>query len=212
MKKDGNSKNALSEEDRSVDDLSEDDLSEEDISEEDKALFRQAVGGATPKTPKARKVSKTRRPSPPTASKIPPAVSSNQITASISRSRAMLDETHDNSVLFVRSGLQKKVIKHLRRGDYGIKDILDLHGYTIAQAKTQLSNFLTRATHARYPAVLIIHGKGLHGDTPGGTLKRFTIDWLKQQAAVKAFCAAQPKDGGTGAVYVLLRSGKARIM
>ena len=192
MKKDGNSKN--------------------DISEEEKALFRQAVGGASPKTPKARKVSKTRRPSPQTASKISPGVSSNQITRRISRSRVMLDETQDNSVLFVRSGLQKKVIKHLRRGDYGIKDILDLHGYTIAQARIQLSNFLTRATHAGYPAVLIIHGKGLHGDTPGGTLKRFTIDWLKQQAAVKAFCAAQPQDGGTGAVYVLLRSGKARIM
>ena len=192
MKKDGNSKN--------------------DISEEEKALFRQAVGGTSPKTPQARKVSKTHRPSPPTAAKISPGVSSNQITRRISRSRVMLDETHDNSVLFVRSGLQKKVIKHLRRGDYGIKDILDLHGYTIAQARIQLSNFLTRATHARYSAVLIIHGKGLHGDTPGGTLKRFTIDWLKQQAAVKAFCAAQPKDGGTGAVYVLLRSGKARIM
>ena len=191
MKKDGNSKN--------------------DISEEEKALFRQAVGGASPKTPKARKVSKTRRPSLQTASKISPGVSSNQITASISRSRAMIDETQDNSVLFVRSGLQKKVIKHLRRGDYGIKDTLDLHGYTIVQARIQLSNFLTRATHARYPAVLIIHGKGLHGDTPGGTLKRFTIDWLKRQATVKAFCAAQPKDGGTGAVYVLLRSGQARI-
>ena len=212
MKKDGNSKNDFSEEDLPEEDLSEKDRSAEDISEEDKALFRQAVGGASPKTPKVRKASKTRRPSPPTASKISPGVSSNQITRRISRNRVMIDETHDNSVLFVRSGLQKKVIKHLRRGDYGIKDILDLHGYTIVQARTQLSNFLTRATHARYPAVLIIHGKGLHGDTPGGTLKRFTIDWLKQQAAVKAFCAAQPKDGGTGAVYVLLRSGKARIM
>ena len=190
MKKDGNSKN--------------------DISEEEKALFRQAVGGASPKTPKVRKASKTHRPSPPTAAKISPAVSSNQITRRISRSRVMLDETHDNSVLFVRSGLQNKVIKKLQRGDYGIADTLDLHGYTIAQARIQLSNFLTRATHARYSAVLIIHGKGLHGDTPGGTLKRFTIDWLKQQAAVKAFCAAQPKDGGTGAVYVLLRPGQAR--
>ena len=187
--------------------------SENDLTEDDKALFRQAVDGATPKAPKARKA--TGRPTQQTASKISPSVRSNPITAPLSRSGVLRNETQDNAVLFVRSGLQKKIIKKLRRGDYGIADSLDLHGYTIAQAKTQLSNFLARATQARYSAVLIIHGKGLHGDThgdtAGGTLKRFTIDWLKRQAAVKAFCAAQPKDGGTGAVYVLLHPGKHRL-
>jgi DNA-nicking Smr family endonuclease len=29
--------------------------------------------------------------------------------------------------------------------------------------------------------------------------------WLRQKDAVLAFCSARPQDGGTGAVYVLLK-------
>ena len=35
---------------------------------------------------------------------------------------------------------------------------------------------------------------------------RFSIDsWLRRNGEVLAYCSARPNDGGTGAVYVLLK-------
>ncbi len=114
----------------------------------------------------------------------------------------MTDKTDQGAfVEFARSGLQKKVIRKLKRGDHNFTAILDLHGHTTAESQKLLADFLRDAKSAGDSMVLIIHGKGLHG-----VLKRFTLDWLKRQSQVKAFCSALPKDGGTGAVYVLLRS------
>ncbi|EXJ09223.1 Smr domain protein [Nitrincola nitratireducens] len=39
-------------------------------------------------------------------------------------------------------------------------------------------------------------------------IKSCVNDWLQQIPQVLAFTSAQPKDGGTGAVYVLLKRNK----
>jgi DNA-nicking Smr family endonuclease len=36
-------------------------------------------------------------------------------------------------------------------------------------------------------------------------LKQKVNDWLRQKNEVLAFCSARPNDGGSGAVYVLLK-------
>ena len=121
-------------------------------------------------------------------------------------SGVLTDKTSQGDyVEFARGGLQKKVMRKLKRGDYEATDDLDLHGLTTAEAEPRLNNFLRAAVGGGHSAVLIIHGKGLHSGGQRGVLKRFTHDLLKRHRAVKAFCSAQPKDGGTGAVYVLLR-------
>ncbi|WP_423910586.1 Smr/MutS family protein [Candidatus Spongiihabitans sp.] len=121
---------------------------------------------------------------------------------------AAIDQTDQGeSVLFVRSGLQRKVIKHLKRGDYPCQSALDLHGMRIHEAETLLSQFLSEAIQQNLSCVLIIHGKGYHSENRKGVLKPFTINRLKQCAEIKAFCSANPKDGGSGAVYVLLKRG-----
>ena len=119
----------------------------------------------------------------------------------------MIDQTDGDFFEFCRSGLQKKVLQKLKRGDYGFTATLDLHGHTTAEANRMLPDFVTNALAAGDRTVLIIHGKGLRSGEFGGVLKQFTADWLKQYAEVQAFCSAQPRDGGTGAVYVLLRVG-----
>mgnify|MGYP003584361717 FL=1 len=88
---------------------------------------------------------------------------------------------------------------------------IDLHGLDREQAEAATDSFVGGALHAGRRVVLVICGKG-HG-SPGGeaVLKRWLADWLARgprAASVLAFCSAQPKDGGTGAVYVLLRRRK----
>ncbi len=115
------------------------------------------------------------------------------------------------SVLFVRSGLQHKVIKRLKRGGYPYESVLDLHGMRRHQAEKCLDEFLAEAIQDNLSCVLIIHGKGWHSENRTGVLKPLTIDWLKQKAEIKAFCSASSKDGGTGAVYVLLKRGLTQV-
>ncbi len=117
-----------------------------------------------------------------------------------------IDQTDQGeSVLFVRGGLQRKGIKRLKRGEYPCHSVLDLHGRRVYEAETLLSQFLSAAIQQEQSCVLIIHGKGYHSANNKGILKPFTINWLKKSAAVTAFCSARPQDGGTGAVYVLLK-------
>ncbi|MCK5918037.1 MAG: Smr/MutS family protein [Cocleimonas sp.] len=102
-------------------------------------------------------------------------------------------------------GIQKRVFKKLRRGQYIIIDELDLHGLNINQAKKLLLHFLEIALQVEGSCVSIIHGKGHRSGDKEPVIKRQTNHWLKQHPRVLAFHSAQPKDGGTGAVYVLLR-------
>jgi DNA-nicking Smr family endonuclease len=103
------------------------------------------------------------------------------------------------------AGIQKRVFKKLRRGQYIIIDTLDLHGLTIQQAKKRLLYFLESALQVESSCVCVIHGKGHRSANQEPVIKRQTNHWLKQHSRVLAFHSAQPKDGGTGAVYVLLR-------
>ncbi len=118
----------------------------------------------------------------------------------------LIDQTDQgDDVLFVRSGLQKKVIKKLKRGEFSYESVLDLHGMRIHEAESLLNEFLSESIQYNLSCVLIIHGKGYHSENSKGVLKPYTINWLKQAADIKAFCSAHPRDGGTGAVYVLLK-------
>ncbi len=109
------------------------------------------------------------------------------------------------------AGIQKSVFKKLRRGQYIIIDELDLHGLNVRQAKKLLLHFLEIALQVEGSCVIIIHGKGHRSANRDAVIKRQTNHWLKQHPRVLAFHSAQPKDGGTGAVYVLLRRTKLPI-
>jgi DNA-nicking Smr family endonuclease len=54
--------------------------------------------------------------------------------------------------------------------------------------------------------IRIIHGKGKRSrNNKGPVIKTKVNHWLRQRDDVLAFCSARPIDGGTGAIYVLLR-------
>jgi len=56
--------------------------------------------------------------------------------------------------------------------------------------------------------VRIIHGKGLSSKNNEPVLKQLVRNWLIQRPDVLAFVPAQPAEGGSGAVIVLLKRGK----
>ena len=118
------------------------------------------------------------------------------------------DAAVEEVLFFARAGIQQKAQKKLRRGELPIEEELDLHGYTVNEAKTAIQDFLyeCKRQHIRY--IRIIHGKGYRSEQKIPVLKTHIAYWLPQINDVLAFSSALPKDGGTGALYVILKSNK----
>jgi len=104
------------------------------------------------------------------------------------------------------NGVRDTVLRRLRRGLYPVEDQLDLHGLTQAQARALLADFLDGARAGGLHCVRIVHGKGMRSGSRGAVLKSAVDTWLRRHPDVAAFVSARPIDGGTGAVYVLLRA------
>ena len=77
---------------------------------------------------------------------------------------------------------------------------------TIAEAQAALARFIRTAREKNIRCVQIIHGKGYGSNNQGPKLKPMVNQWLQKREEILAFCSARPADGGTGAVYVLLKS------
>ncbi len=119
-------------------------------------------------------------------------------------SEAEMVEDYPDILSFSRSGLQHNVLKKLRQGKHPIEHILDLHGLTVIEARNALLEFLGECEALGIRHGIIIHGKGFRSkDKP--VIKPMVNRWLRSTDNVLAFHSAQPKDGGSGAVYVLLR-------
>lgn len=110
----------------------------------------------------------------------------------------------EDSLSFSAPGLQKSVLKKLRKGYFGLDAEIDLHGLNSNEAKRQLLNFLHVCVEDGCRCVRIVHGKGFRSPDNHPVLKNNLNTWLRQHKDVQAFCSAAPKDGGTGALFVLL--------
>ena len=107
---------------------------------------------------------------------------------------------------FHRAGVRIQVMRRLRRGLYPIEDELDLHGLNQSVARDRLADFIARSRDSGRRCVRIIHGKGSRSGARGPVLKTAVNLWLRRHMDVMAFTSARAIDGGTGAVYVLLRA------
>jgi len=116
-----------------------------------------------------------------------------------------LVETGDE-MLFRRTRISRPVIDRLRRGQYAIEDEIDLHGLTADEAREALRAFLSDCLKRRRRCVRVVHGKGLRSGPRGPVLKHAVNIWLRKVQSVLAFATTPARDGGTGAVYVLLET------
>lgn len=108
-------------------------------------------------------------------------------------------------LLYLRTGMNPRVLRQLRRGHYRIAAEADLHGLNERQAGDAIRAFLAEARSERWQCVRIIHGKGLRSGPAGPVLKGKTASVLRRRDDVIAFASARAVDGGTGAVLVLLK-------
>jgi DNA-nicking Smr family endonuclease len=105
-------------------------------------------------------------------------------------------------------GFSRKLMKRLKNGEFPVQDYIDLHGLTKQEAEIKVRDFLVQSQRLGLRCVLIVHGRGLNSPDSFPVLKERLPTWLNRgpiKRIVLAFCTAKPYDGGTGAIYVLLR-------
>lgn len=107
-------------------------------------------------------------------------------------------------IYFFRPGFTYQEQRKLKRGHSHIKARLDLHQLGLEQALFQCEHFLQDCHAKRLRYVIIIHGKAQNTPTP--ILKNALNRWLRQHPLVLAFHSAKQSHGGTGALYVVIRS------
>lgn len=169
----------------------------------DRELFRQAVGPVKPL--RCDRI----EPTPHHPSPIPRFTLADEqqvVVDMLSDYFEPADLETGEELYYRREGVQQAVLRKLRRGQYQVGAALDLHGLTVAAAKDALAIFLQRARRDNLTCTRIIHGKGNRSRHRGPVLKQKINHWLRQRDEVLAFCSARPMDGGTGAIYVLLRA------
>ncbi len=173
-----------------------------DASEDDNALFREAMAQVRPLH---HNKANLLLPPPPPHTRQREHERSEAVSLLLSDPPDNADMEAGEEVLFSRPGLQYGLIRKLRRGQLSMHGELDLHGMSVPEAREALTGFLHDALARGLRGVRIIHGKGHGSPNRRPVLKTHINYWLRQRDEILAFCSARPVDGGTGAVYVLLR-------
>ena len=172
--------------------------------DDDKVLFMQAMHGVIQLEDKnVRSPTSTARvgkPDAATLSKRAAAQGSeaSDLGAGLSDMQALLNPVAAEAYLsYKQPTLQNKIFDQLKKGKLRWYDAVDIHGCTIEEARDAMTQLLSQAKQK------IVHGKGSEA-----ILKTCVNGWLRQLPEVLAFCSAPPKDGGNGAVLVLLKKPK----
>lgn len=84
------------------------------------------------------------------------------------------------------------------------QDVLDLHGVTVKEALSEIDRFVERSKAAGYEKVLIIHGKGKHGNGDG-ILRSAVRKHLSGSRDTGEMTIPPERYGGAGAVWVVIR-------
>ena len=173
-----------------------------DISDADRELFRNSIGAVHKIRHVRMSVLK------PRAAPVP--VQRDADVQAVVREMAfapMISEHYitGDELFFKRPGIQDKVLTKLRKGKFAIELELDLHGMNSRDAQAALGRFLVHCRHHDICCVRIIHGKGRGSRDGKPVIKNKLNQWLQKIPQVLAFCSARVCDGGTGAVYVILK-------
>jgi DNA-nicking Smr family endonuclease len=177
------------------------------VAPDDAALFRAAVGTVKP-LPEQSRITPQPAPRKPL---LRHAVTSPAIPDTLSDgcpAKSFSDFAAENAPdEYLINGLSRMTLRKLRRGSWPVEDRLDLHGNNSDAARKLLQEFLHEAQQRELRCVLVIHGKGLNSQRGEAVLRKLTRHWLTQHPHVLGYCDAPPREGGSGAVLVLLKTG-----
>jgi DNA-nicking Smr family endonuclease len=165
-------------------------------------LFRQSMGDTQPIKQRARHVHRA----PPKARAV---MSRRDERAALEESWAAIppDDIADElgeQMTYAHPQVPKKNLRELRRGKLAVQEYIDLHGMTVAEAMLELRQFISACSTNRLRCVRIVTGKGL-GSKSGPKIRPKVLKWLQLCDEVLAYAPAPQHDGGSGALYVLLR-------
>ncbi|OIR00751.1 endonuclease MutS2 [mine drainage metagenome] len=103
-------------------------------------------------------------------------------------------------------GIDRRTAERLKKGGMAIEARLDLHGLIQDEAYSALRRFILASFERERRCLLVITGKGTREGS--GVLRGQVPRWLNEASLrpfILAFSYAQPRDGGEGALYVLLK-------
>ncbi|MDZ4813259.1 MAG: Smr/MutS family protein [Pseudomonadota bacterium] len=171
-------------------------------SDNDTSLFHEAIGAV-------RRIESDRvdiRATPPRPDPVQTRRDNQRVTEELLRPLpATLDPDAAEPLRYLKDGLHPRLLLKLGRGEYSVRDQIDLHQMTTEVARRAIQMFLNECLEADKLCVKIITGKGMRSKGDGPVLKGLTDRMLRQRNDVLAFRSARHNDGGSGAVIVLLR-------
>jgi DNA-nicking Smr family endonuclease len=170
-------------------------------SEEDSRAFAEAMRGVKP-IKRRNTVASSTRPEP--KARLSRAGRKALLEESLGGPSEAMEQMGDE-IAFRRPGVSQQIFRQLRRGRFRVEDEIDLHGLSVTEARTALRDFITGSVERGLGCVRVVHGKGLRSGPAGPVLKHNVQTWLARWDEVLAFVSARIHDGGSGAVYVLLR-------
>ena len=173
--------------------------------EDDEALFKKSMHGVkkmdTSNIAKIEKDKKKKLDSQTLAKRASAIGPMQTDNAELSDTQAMLNPVASQATLSYRiATLQHKVFEDLKAGNLRWFEAVDLHGCTVEDARMAVLQIIQMAKDENQNVIKIVHGKG-----PEAILKTYVNGWLRQHRDVLAFVSAPEKQGGTGAVLVLLK-------
>lgn len=169
------------------------------------SLFKQSVSGTQPLNTKKRHRGSS---APPAKERFTRRDEASTVEEGLARPPTE-DIEFGEALAFQRPQVPRSVMRQLRRGKFAVQDEMDLHGLVVSEAHDCLRDFIALCSRRNIKCVRIVHGKGLGSGSKGPVLKTKVNHWLRQWDEVLAFCSTPPRDGGTGAIYVLLSNGRA---
>ena len=170
------------------------------ISDDDRKAFAKATEDVRRLKPKNQAELEASRPKP----KARQTRAANQAVLEQSLNGPFPSETHEE-VSFRRDTVTNKIFLRLKRGEFALEAECDLHGMRLAEARAELQLFLRECIARGLGSVRVVHGKGTRSGPDGPILKPSVHHWLSMWDEVLAFASSQPRHGGNGAVYVLLK-------
>jgi len=173
------------------------------VTDDDNDLFRKAVSGAKPLRAGDRVSEATKKPRP--KARFSRADESAALQESLEADIDDIQSQNGDGLRFHRPHVGKRTLRKLSRGSFSVQAEIDLHGMTVAEAQPRLTDFIDNCVREGKLCVRVVHGKGLGSGGRGPVLKQKVDRWLRRWDSVLAFVSTRQVDGGTGAIYVLLK-------
>lgn len=172
------------------------------------SMFFQAMQGVAPVAGSGRQIQPPPPPAPATDPEDGDDADAKLMRQAVQGAIEFDLELSDEYMRGYVRGLDSKIFHQLKAGSLSVEGHLDLHGQNADQARDALMFFMRESYLTGKRVVLVIPGRGKNSPGGLGILRTEIQSWLTREPLrriVLAFCTAQPRDGGTGALYVLLR-------